>query len=141
VLLQVRINSGDGYANAAVGAADAVAEHLGGYADQREHGEGDQRELPVHAQHDGDNSGEHEDIFENRNHAGSEHFVDRVDVGGDASDQAAYGILVVEADVHALQMAEDLGAQIKHGHLPGPLHKIGLQIFQEEAEDQQGNVD
>ncbi len=46
---------------------------------------------------------------------------------GDAGDQAADGILVVEPDVHALQVAEDLAAQIEHHLLPRPLHEISLQ--------------
>ena len=37
-------------------------------------------------------------------------------------------------------MAEDLAAQIEHYLLAGPLHEVGLQEFQEEAEDQQSNV-
>ncbi len=102
--------------------------------DQRQHRERDQRQLPVHAQHDGDNAGEHEDVFEDRDHAGGEHFVQRVDVGGDARDQAADRILVVEADVHALQVAEDLAAQIEHHHLARPLHEVGLQIVEQETE-------
>ncbi len=105
-----------------------------------QHGEGDQRQPPVHLQHDADDAGEHEDVFEDRDHAGGEHFVQRVDVGGDAGDQAADGILVVEADVHALQMAEDLAAQIEHHLLPGPLHEVGLQEFQQEAEQHRAHV-
>ena len=65
MLLQVRIDSGNGHANPPVGIANLVAKNLGGNADQREHGEGDQSQLPVHAQHDGDNAGQHEDVLEN----------------------------------------------------------------------------
>ncbi len=65
VLLQVGVDSGDGHANPPIGIADLVAENLGGDADQRQHGKCDQSQLPVHAQHDGDNAGQHEDVFEN----------------------------------------------------------------------------
>ena len=106
-------------------------------SDQRQHRQRDQRQLPVHAQHDGDDSGQHEHVFEDRHHAGGEHFVQRVHVGGDARDQPAHGILVVEADVHVLQVAENLVAQIEHHLLPRPLHEVGLQIFEQEAEDKQ----
>ena len=140
VLLQVGVDAGNGDANAAVGIAHLVAEDLGGVGDQRQHGQRDQRQLPVHAQHDGGNAGQHEHVFEDRDHAGGEHFVQRVHVGGDARDQAADRILVVEADVHALQVAEDLLAQIEHHHLAGPLHEIGLQIFEQETERDQAHV-
>ena len=76
---------------------------------------------------------EHEEVFEDRNHAGGEHFIQGVDVGGDARDQAADRILVVESDVHALQVAEDLAAQIEHHFLAGPLHEIGLQELEHES--------
>ncbi len=42
--------------------------------------------------------------------------------------------------MHALQVAEDLLAQIEHHHLPGPLHEIGLEIVEQEAQRDQANV-
>src|SRR5208337_361495 len=140
VLLQVRVDAGNGNANPPVGVAHFVAENLGGEGDERQHRKRDQRQLGVHAEHDPDDAGEHEDVLENRNHTGSEHFVHRVHVAGDARDQAANWVLVVEADVDALQMAEDLGAQVEHHHLAGPLHEVGLQVFAQETEDQQAHV-
>ena len=64
----------------------------------------------------------------------------RIDVGGDARDQAADRILVEEADVHVLQVAEDLLAKIKHHHLACPLHEIGLQIVEQETKRDQTHV-
>ena len=141
VLLQVGIDAGDGGADAAVGVTHLVAENFRRVDDQREHGEGDQRQLPVHAEHDAEDSGEHEDVFEDRDYAGGEHFVQGVDVGGDAGDQASDGIFVVERDVHALQVPENLAAQVEHDFLPGPLHVIGLQKFEQKGEEQQADVD
>ena len=109
--------------------------------DERQHGERDQRQLPVHAQHDGQDAGEDEDVFENRHHARGKHFVEGVDVGGDAGDQAADRILVEKRNMQALQMAENLAAQIEHYFLAGPLHVVGLQILEQEAEDEQANID
>ena len=42
--------------------------------------------------------------------------------------------------MQALQMAEDLAAQIEHHLLPGPLHDVGLRELQQEAEEQQADV-
>ncbi len=80
-----------------------------------------------------DDAEQHEHVLEDRDHARGEHFVQRVDVGGDARDQPADRILVEEADVHVLQVAEDLAAQIEHHLLSGPLHEVGLHEFQREA--------
>src|SRR4029077_13360217 len=83
---------------------------------------------------------EHEYVFKDRHHAGGEHFIQRVHVSGNARDQAADGILVKEPDVHVLQMAEDLAAQVEHDLQAGPLHQVGLGIFQAKADQEQGQI-
>ena len=70
---------------------------------------------------------EDEDILEDGEDAGGEHLVERVDVGGDAGDETADGVVIEEGGVHALQMAEDLAAHVEHDLLAGPLHEVGLQ--------------
>ena len=92
-------------------------------------------------EHDDQDPDQDEDIFKDGDDAGGEHLIQRVDVGGDARDQAADRVLVEEADVHALQMAEDLAAQVEHDLLAGPLHQVGLGEFQSEAEQQQSKID
>ena len=141
VLRQVGVDAGDGDADAAIGIANLVAENLGGDHDERQHGKSDQRQLPVHAQHHAENAEEHEEVFEDGDHAGGEHFVQGVNVGGDARDQAADGILVEEGNVQPLQMAENLAAEIEHHFLAGPLHEVGLQELEQETEDQQADID
>ncbi len=78
------------------------------------------------AEHHDGHDGEVEEVVDDGQHAGGEHFVDGVHVGGDAGDQAADGVGVKEADVHALHVAEDVAAQIEHELLAGPLHQVGL---------------
>ncbi len=109
--------------------------------DQRKHRKSDQRQVSVHFQHEPDDSGQNENVFEDRHHAGREHFVQRVHVRRRARDQAADRILVVEADVHALQVPENLAAQVEHHHLSRPLHEINLQIIEQKAEDEQAHTD
>jgi hypothetical protein len=55
--------------------------------------------------------------------------VDGVHVGGKPGDEAAHGMIVKEADVHALHVAEDIAAQVEHDLLAGPLHQVGLNKF------------
>ncbi len=120
VLLQVGIDLGNGDADAPVAFAHRFAEQRSRVEDERQHGEGDQRQPPAHVEHDGENAGEHEDVFEDRDHARGEHFVERVDVAGDARDQASNGVVVEERNVQPLQVAEDLRAQIEHHLLSRP---------------------
>src|SRR4029077_3890231 len=112
MFLQVGINACDGGSNATIGVTHLVAENLRSVRNERQDCQGDECQLPVHAQHDGGDAGKHKQIFEDGYHAGGKHFVQCVHIGGDSCNQAADGVLVVEPDVHALQVAEDLLAQI-----------------------------
>src|SRR5579871_183436 len=140
VLLQIGVDAGDGGANAAVRVAHGLAENHRRPEDERQHGKGYEREPPVHPQHDDHDSGEHEDIFKDRHHAGGKHFIQRVHICSDARYKAANRIPVIEPDVHVLQVAEDLAAEIKHDFLPSPQHEIGLRVFQAKADQQQREV-
>ncbi len=80
--------------------------------------------------HDG-HDGEVEEVVDDGQNAGGEHFIDGVDVGGEARDQPAHGVVVKEADVHALHVAEDVAAQVEHDFLADPLHHVGLNEFKE----------
>ena len=88
-----------------------------------------------------DDEGEGEDVLEDGEHAGGEHLVERVDVGGEAGDEAADGVAVVEGGRHALQVAEDLAAHVEHDLLAGPLHEVGLQQFEQEGEEQRAEIE
>ena len=140
VFLQIRVDAGDSGANAAIRVTHFVAENLRRHHNQRQHRERDQRQLPVHAQHDAQNSHQHEEVFEDGDHARGKHFVQGVDIGRDARNQPADRIPVVKSHVHALQMAEDLAAQVEHHFLPGPLHEVSLQKFEHEGKTQQAKV-
>ena len=107
----------------------------------RDDGDGEQRQRPAHPQHDDDDEGEHEDVLEDGKHAGGEHLVERIDVRGDARDQPADGIVIEEGGRHALQVAEDLAAQVEHDLLAGPLHGVGLQEFEQVGDEQRAEVE
>ena len=140
MLLRVGVDAGDGGANAAVGLAHVFAENPRDDQDEGQHGERDQRQPPVHPQHDEDDSREHENIFKNGEHAGGEHFVQCVYVAGKSRDQAAHGLRVEKADMHALEVPEDLAAHVEHDLLPGPLHQVGLDKLQQIAEHQRCEI-
>ncbi len=91
VLLHIAVDAGDGGADTAVALAHMVAEDAGDVKDDRDDGQRQQGERPAHLQHDDDDEGEDEDVFEDREDARGEHLVERVDVGGDAGDEFADG--------------------------------------------------
>ncbi len=109
--------------------------------DQRQHGKGDQRQPPVHPQHDGDNQNQNENVLEDGKDPRGKHLVQRVHIAGQPGDQAPHRIAVKKADVHPLDVAEDLAAHVEHDLLPGPLHQVGLHELQQVAEHQRGQVD
>ena len=49
--------------------------------------------------------------------------------------------MIEEGGLHALQVAEDLAAQIEHDLLAGPLHQVGLDELEHEGEEQRAEVE
>ena len=141
VFLRKGVDARDRGADPTVGVADTFAEDAGDEDDDRQDGEGDEREPPVHAQHHEDDAEQDEDVLEDCEDAGGEHLVQRVHVGGEAGDEAADGVAVEEGNVHALQMAEDLGAHVVHDLLAGPLHEVGLRELKHVGEAECADVD
>ena len=60
----------------------------------------------------------------------------RVHVGGEARDQAAHRIAVVEGEIELLQVIHQLAAQVEHGLLSDPLHEV---LFAEVAHQRTGD--
>ena len=140
VLLGEGVDAGGGVALAAIAVADVAAEDTGDIQNGWDNGDGQQGERPAHAQHDDDDEGQNEDILEDGEYARGEHFVERVDVGSYPGDEPADGVVIEEPGRHALQMAEDLTAQIEHDLLPGPLHGVGLKELQQISDEECAEV-
>ena len=109
--------------------------------DQRQHAKRNQRQPPVHAQHDDDDQNQHKNVLEDGKDARGKHLVQRVHIAGQPGDQASHRVAVEEADVHALDVAKDLAAHVEHDLLPGPLHQVGLHELQQVAQHQGAQVD
>ncbi len=65
MLLQVSIDARYGGTNPTIRVTNFVAKDLGGHHNQRQHRKGNQGQLPVHAQHDADDAGQHKDVLKN----------------------------------------------------------------------------
>ena len=87
--------------------AHVPPEPLGDEHDQREHGEADERQLPVHDQQHDHDPDQREDVTEDRDDAGGEQFVQDVHVARDARHQPPDRIPVVEAEIQRLQARVD----------------------------------
>ena len=72
-------------------------------------------------------------VVDHGDDAGGEQIVQRVDVGGDARDQAADRAAVEEAHRQALQVLENFLAQVVHRLLADRLHDANLHVLQGEA--------
>ena len=140
VLLGEGVDPGGRGALPAIADADAAAEDSGDEDDRRNDQQRDDGQRPAHAQHDDNNGDQGDGVLEDIEHAGGKHLVERVDVGGDAGDEPADGIFIEKGDILRLDMAEDLAAHVEHDLLPGPLHQVGLQQFQQEGEGEREQI-
>jgi len=69
-----------------------------------------------------------------------EHFVQGVDVSGDAGDQAARPGSCRRRRRAGAADGGNLAAKIEHHFLSGPLHEVGLQELEQKTEHQQSNI-
>ena len=122
VFLQVSVDARDGDANSPVGFAHGAAKRAGDHHDNGKYGEGEERQLVVHLQHDHHDGDQGEDIAENSHHAGGEQVVQHIHVRSDPRHQPAHGVAVKEAHLQALEVRKKLLAQVVHHALPHHLH-------------------
>ena len=141
VLLQKGVDAGDPCADDAVRFADVAPEPLRNERDEREHREGDERQTPVHRQHDDHDSGQCEHVAENRHDARREQIVQDVDVGGHPRHQTADRIAIVVCEVEPLKVAVDRHPQVEHDPLTGHLHRPGLEVFRGKRTDENDEVE
>src|SRR5581483_2100111 len=99
-----------------------------------------QRKPPVDTEHYDGHDGERKKVVDDGENSAREHLVDGIDVGGEARDKAADRVGVEKAYVQALHLAEYLTSQIEHDLLPGPLHQVGLDEFEEIRADLEAKI-
>ncbi len=141
VLLQVRVDAGNGHADAPVTLRHRAAELNGGQDHERKHGQNDAGQRPAQLPHGEDHETECQHVSENRHQARREQLVEHVDVGGDASDQAAHRVVVVERDVQLLQMGHHFPPQIEHRFLADVLHDVHLGELEQEDAEKGGQIE
>ncbi len=109
------------------------AEEEGRHEDEGQYAERHERQLPVHAQHGGHDEDQREDVAEDGDDPRAEQLVEGLDVARNPRDEAARGIAVVEAQVQALEVSEELGSQIVHDALTQPGREQALPVLERET--------
>ncbi len=120
--------------------AHVAAKKMRRIEDAGKHAQCEQGQQPAHPHHDRDDKRQHKDVFEDREDARGEHVVERIDVRGQARNQAANWIAIEERHMHLLNMAKDLAAQIEHDLLAGPLHHVGLHELEHKDQPERGEI-
>ncbi len=135
VLLEERVDAGDGGAHPPVGIAHLDLEQEGDRHEQREDAEDAEGQPVVEQEEEDEDAGQREDVVEDRQDAGSEQLVERVHVGGHPRHQAADRVAVEKGRFQLLQVTEDLQAQVAHDLLPHQVDQHRLAEAQGEDQD------
>ena len=143
-LLQVGGDRADRLPRAPEGAGGDDAEPERAGEQQRQHAEGDQRELDVEVEQDADRADQRQPGLEQRHDGVGDEAVQRLHVVGHARDQHAGGAALVEADRQRLQVREDADAQVGEHALADPADEVGLRVGHrphEQRGDEEGDHD
>src|SRR5215472_8421485 len=81
---------------------------------------------------------EQEEVVDHGDDSGGKEVVERIDIGGNASYQAADRVAIEIAHGQALHVAENLAPHVVHGLLAHPLHDANLDILREKIERKHG---
>ncbi len=99
------------------------------------------RHAPVHPEEHADDADEDEDVAEDGDEAGGEEVVERIDVGRDPRHETADGIAIEELQIEALQVPEDLLAQVVHDVLTHQVHQHHLRVENREPANEREEIE
>ena len=109
-----------------VGTGRVKAEDRGRDRHEREDGQGGERELPVEGEENRSRADEDERVLEEACDAVGDELVQSLDVVGQAADEDAGPVALVEAERQSLQVAEELVAEIGEDPLARPAGEVRL---------------
>ncbi len=116
------------------GAADFVPEDDDGNHAQRQHHDGDERQLGLLPQQQGQHSDELDGVADDDGGATVEDDQQGAGVVDDAGDELAGSVFIVETGGQVHQMREQLHAQVGHGAAGHPLQAITIQVGKHPAQ-------
>ncbi len=101
---------------------------------RRDHEDGRERELPGEDEEDHRRAAERERVLDQRGEAVGDELVERFDVVRQPADQDAGAVALVEAEREALQVAEEVVAEVGQHPLARPAGEVGLGIRADDAD-------
>ena len=110
--LQISVNPGYPFSNQPVVLPGLAAEEVHKECHHRQGDQRDQRELEIYREHYRNDAGQRYEVHDYREGAGSEHFVDDIDIRGYTRDQASDRVAVEIGRLHPLHFVED-----RHSHV------------------------
>ena len=131
MLLKVGVDSRDRHANTPVAALHRSPELDRHQQDQGHHGQQQTSHAWAEFQHGRHHEAQHQKIAQDHKQSGGKQFVQSVNVGSNASNDAANRIVIVVSEIQPLHVSHQLPPQIEHCLLADPLHQV---LFGEIAE-------
>ena len=142
ILGQIAHHGGNFGAGFTEGDARLAGKEPGGQEDEGQDGEGEQGEFGAHGEHDDDDADQDEDVADEGDDALGEELVDLGHVVDDARDGDAGDVVIVIAEVEALEMAEKLCPDFGEHFLADPGEQVTLAgTDQESGQKAEGNVE
>ncbi len=126
VLGQGRRNEAEALPHVAVGPRRADPEDGGRDRHRRHHAEGREGEAPVEVEEDRGRADEDQRVLDERRDAVRDQLVEGVDVVGQAADDHAGAVPLVVAERQALEVLEELVAEVGEDPLARPAREVGL---------------
>ena len=138
VLGERRRDEAEPLAHAPVRVVRARAEPGGRERHEREDDERREREAPVEQEEHDDGPDEDERVLDEARDAVGDELVERLDVVRDPADDRAGAVALVVAEREALEVAEELDAQVGERPLADPAREVGLRAREDERGDAGG---
>ena len=134
VLRERRRDRAERLAHAAVGASRALAEERGRDGHRRHHDERRECEPPVEEEENDRGPEQRQRVLDERRDAVGHELVERLDVVREAADDHAGAVALVEAERQALQVAEEMAAQVGQHPLARPAGEVRLRVGEGDPE-------
>src|SRR6516225_913006 len=138
VFLQQSVDARNSSADVAIGVPDVFPENQRDNQDAGQDGQGIQSQMSIDFEQQASHDREQKEVVDHGDDPRGKEVVERIDIGGNPSYQAADRIAIEVAHRQALHVAENLAPHVVHGLLAHPLHDANLHILREKIEGKHG---
>ncbi len=103
-----------------------VADAAGGDDEDREEGGGEDREMPIEGEHEGEGGAGGDDVADHAAEGVADYALDRANIVADAAEDFAGAVGSEPAQGHAREVAVELAADVVHDTLADGVAEVGL---------------